>query len=157
MKMYEGKDIREVWNFRLSEGSPILYNNGKYWRAVIYAKKAPDGESVILAEHTTDVPVADVTLEEGQAACYKWLYSVRDKFALPGIELRKPVVAKIEAANERINQLMTMAAQAEKNGDVQTAYTCRGEASTLLVNANAEIKQMSEQMHKDIAKLGEVA
>jgi len=124
------KHILEVWDFRLSKGSPILYDTGEYWRVVINAN---DGSGV-LAEHVTDVKTTgNVHDPVGIAACYDWLRSVRDKYSRDHIELRKPVAAMINMANAVAAQL--------------TAEGKKGELADHLEMANAEIKKATAAFH----------
>jgi hypothetical protein len=110
-KDFAGVDIREVWDFRLSTGAPMLFNSGETWEVKIFANDAPDGEPVVLAEFVTDVKTVD---EDGKrnphdsvaiAACYAWLHSVRDNFKRPDFDDRIEHVAAINAANRALAQV----------------------------------------------------
>jgi hypothetical protein len=139
-KDFEGVDIREVWDWRLSNGMAILYDDGPTWAVRVWANNPPEGEvKQLLAEHVTDVATCgDPRDPEGVAACYEWLHSIRDDHARDNIELRKPVCAMIQGAN-------TLAASL--NGEGKHA-----EAKALIQVANREIKVASEAMHKAIAE-----
>lgn len=98
-KKYQGVDIREVWDWRLSIAQPILFNNGEIWIIRIYANEAADGESALLEEIETDIPTAGVSIIEGQQRCYPMLREIRDKYSRDNIDELKPKVAAINAAN----------------------------------------------------------
>lgn len=136
-KKHSGKDIREVWDWRLSSGSPILFNSGDTWIVKIFAN---DG-SGLLKEHDTGIPTTD---EDGRrnnhdqkaiAACYDWLRSVRDEYSRDNIDLRKPVVALINHANDEINKLASSG-----SADVKKA----------VVEFNNLIRMATKEMHEKI-------
>ena len=141
-KKHAGKEIREVWDWRLSRAAPILYNSGPTWEVRIYAN---DG-SGLLEAHDTGIPTMDENGErdpfdeKAVAACYDWLRTVRDKYSRDHIELRKPVVAMINAANEEINKLMTAGKTLEAKGKLQFH--------------NLAIKKAVADMHEKIAAGG---
>lgn len=106
MSRHQGKDIREVWDWRLSKGNPILYNSGDTWVVKIHAN---DGSGV-LEEFISDIP----TVKNGEsspydyeaiAQCYDWLRTVRDKYSRPDIERLKPEVAAINARNKELSEM----------------------------------------------------
>ena len=103
-KVFEGKDIREVWDWRLSKGNPILYCDGPTWVIKIWAN---DG-SGILAETVTDIPTktgSDAPHDHAAVAqCYQWLYKMRKNFARENFEELKPEVARINAVNKKLSE-----------------------------------------------------
>ena len=147
-----GKDIREVWDWRLSVGSPILYNNGPTWVVRIFAN---DG-SGILEEHDTGIPAVN---EDGKrdphdtaavAECFKWLKSVRDNYSREHIDLRKPVVAMINAANRRAAEINQQRLIAISKGDADESLRLHGELQGHLDEANALIKRATAQLNSKI-------
>lgn len=162
-KSYPGKDIREVWDFRLSHGTPMLFNSGETWRIKVFAndphneawKDHPGKEimpisaqdearglkpniRVVLEDIETDIPTSTTTIEEGQALCYPYLRKVRDKYSRSGIEHRKPVVALINSAVAKLQQL-----QAE--GKTAEAQAFLNEANTMIQAAQAEMRAKLEK------------
>ena len=103
-KQFEGVDIREVWNFRLSTAVPTIHREGGTWVVHIHSK-VDGGEP--LESHDTGIEAVsgDQFNKDNLIACYKWLYSVRDKYALEDIEERKPHVAQIEEVNKILAQM----------------------------------------------------
>lgn len=116
MPEHVGKNIREVWDFRLSSAIPQLRRDlGPTWVVQIMSKAQPDYDpsnpetlAKPLAEHDTGVAVVtggDAENAAGIIACYDWLRTVRDQYALPDIEERKPIVAGIRQREEEIHAL----------------------------------------------------
>lgn len=149
MKTFKGKYIREVWDWRLSDGNPILhagFAGGNSWVVQIMSNKSPDGQSTLLEQHDTKVLVnikKGVQDPGAVAKCYQWLHSVRDKYSRDHIEIRKPVAAAINAANEKLTKM---------NGDIVTAKKRRPE-----LDADgyppAEIMVMEQQFHYYLKKV----
>lgn len=102
LKTFEGVNIREVWDFRLSQGNPVLYCNGPTWVIKIWS----NAEGRLLKEHDTEILTKgnadDLTDYKSIGECYKWLYSVRDKYSIKDIDKIKPKVAVINAENRRL-------------------------------------------------------
>jgi len=107
-KDFKGVDIREVWDWRLSVGAPILFNQGEFWVVKVFANQSLDGQCSLLAEHTTKIKTID---DQGQrdaydpagvCACYAWLHSVRDKYKRPDFEQLLEPVAAINRENRRL-------------------------------------------------------
>lgn len=98
-KSYEGKDIREVWDWRLSQGNPILYCDGPTWIIKIWSNSGKG----LLQKLDTNVPtkggLANYTDYEAVAKCYKKLYAVRDRWSRKNVDKLKPVVAEINRKN----------------------------------------------------------
>ena len=137
MTQHAGVEIREVWDFRLSVGSPILFNKGDTWVVQVFAN---DGGGV-LAEHDTGIKTTGNNFDtDAIAACYDWLRTVRDKFSREHLELRKPLVALINATNTEAVKL--------------TADGKYAEVQMHLVKANAKIKKATEAFHAEVAKGG---
>lgn len=171
-KDFKGEEIEEVWNFRLSHGSPILFNSGKTWVIKVFATdpfneaweghpgleviETPDGptQRVVLEEIATDIPTAGTTIEEGQRQCYPYLYEIRDKYSRSNIELRKPVVAMIEESRKRraevdaeVAQLAMSAKRAlEEDGD-------EAKAAELLAAAKKKRAESLAMLSADSAKI----
>ena len=113
-KTFQGIDIKEVWDYRLSSATPMIDRRGGTWVVHIYAKANADydpanPESIAqpLESFDTEIPAekGDTWDVEKVKVCYEWLYSVRDKYSLPNIEQMKPHVAKINAANKALADL----------------------------------------------------
>lgn len=113
-KEFQGVDIKEVWDFRLSTAVPAIHNGGGTWVVEIWSKINPDYDPTDPSTLAKPLEIFDtgiVTTEgdehdaEKYKVCYEWLYSVRDKYSLPAIEEMKPHVAKINAANAALAQL----------------------------------------------------
>ena len=151
---FKGADIREVFDFRLSKGAAFLFNSGEHWAVKIISNTSPNGEPDILAEHVTDVQTGPGTDGKGIAACYAWLHSVRDQFERDHIELRKPVVALINASNTEAVKINTAASEAQRFGDIDLFMKLRGNLDTHLAAANGEIRNATAKLHADIAALG---
>ena len=105
-------NIREVWDHRLSTATPVIDRTDGTWVVKIYSKTNPDyveGAAPVapLATHDTGIEFTDGDEYDTDKlkTCYEWLRSVRDTYALPDIEERKPLVAKINAANEALAEL----------------------------------------------------
>ena len=127
----------------------MLYNGGETWVVKLHGNKT--GE--VVEEHDTGIPTTD---EQGNrdnydyaaiAKCYEWLYSVRDKYTRDHVELRKPVVVRINAANQKAVGLNQEIVEAETAGDTDFANQKRGELQQHLKAANAEIKQATAEMN----------
>ena len=103
-KKYKGYDIREVWDWRLSKGNPILFCDGPTWVIRIFAN---DGGG-LMTEHVTDYPtkgtIEDYTDYETIAKCYEWLRTVRDDHSRRNLEELKPKVARINEINKRLSE-----------------------------------------------------
>jgi len=170
-KDFKGLDIREVWDFRLSHGSPILFNSGEFWVIKVFANdpeneawkdhpgreefETPDGNvvRVVLEEIVTDIPTHGTTIQEGQQNCYPYLYEIRDKYSRSNIELRKPVVKLINDSNRKASELNAKAdAVLADDGDEVTSRLIRAEASELIREANKAIKKASAEMRAAMAK-----
>lgn len=157
MKKILGIDIREVWDFRLSIGSPILYQDGDTWIVRVWANDPGDETKVLLAEHDTGVETnGDPYQSEGVIACFKWLYSVRDEFSRDNIEHRKPVVAMINAANDQASKINAERAEAQQAGDHRLVNEKTGELQNHLTVANSEIKKACAKMDAAITQGGDV-
>lgn len=106
-KIFTGQFIREVWDWRLSIGNPILYADGDTWVVRIWANQPANGERELLEEYVTDIPTdGGIHDHAAIAECYKWLYSMRDKYARDNIEDLKPLAAQVNKANEALAAAM---------------------------------------------------
>ena len=151
---FKGEEIREVFDFRLSKGAAFLFNSGEHWTVKIISNTSPDGAAETLAEHVTDVHTKDGNQRAGMTACYAWLHSVRDQFERDHIELRKPVVALINASNTEASKINSAANNAQADGEIDLFMKLRGQLDTHLKSANGEIKNATAKLHADIAALG---
>ena len=151
---FKGVEIREVFDFRLSKGAAFLFNSGEYWAVKIISNTSPDGAAETLAEHVTDVRAKVLPPEVGVAACYAWLHSVRDNHERDNIELRKPVVALINASNTEASKINSAANAAQGAGDIDLFMKLKGQLDTHLKSANGEIRNATAKLHADIAALG---
>lgn len=107
-KKFQGLNIKEVWNFRLSSAVPVIDRSSGTWVVYIYSKNNPDDEvAEPLASHDTGIEAVDGDQHDTAKIipCFEWLYSVRDDYSLENIEELKPHVAKIEAANKALSEL----------------------------------------------------
>lgn len=153
-KVITGKDIRDVWDWRLSRGNPILYCDGPFWIIRIWDNKAPDGERILLKEIETDIPsTRNPHDHEAVAKCHKLLREIRDEFSRDHLELRKPVVAMINEANKKANEIRTAADTAKAEEDIDGFKMLMGEYSAHLSIANASIKAATEIFHKKVSDL----
>lgn len=151
MSDLKGVNILEVWDFRLSKASPILYDSGKNWVVKIFAK---DG-SGLLAEHETDVATTGNPRDPaGVIACYEFLKSIRDDYSLDHIEQRKPVTRLINAANAEASEINGLALAAEIEGDLDLFNQLKGELQAHLLSANAVIKEATKAFHAEVATGG---
>jgi hypothetical protein len=147
---FKGIETLEVWDFRLSNGSPVLYNNGELWRVVINAN---DGSGV-LEEFTTDVPTSGNSHDvEGVKACYVWLHSVRDKYSRDHIELRKPVAKFINESNAELSAINVAATDAKEVEDMSLHDQLIGRFKRRLDEVNAKTKEMTLAYHKAVEVL----
>jgi len=155
MKKFLGINILEVWDFRLSIGSPILYADGEFWRVVVYANDPGDQERIVLDEHVTDVKTTgDPRDPEGVAACYKWLHSVRDTHSRDHIELRKPITKAINEANAKAASINGEAVAAKAEGDTRLFNEKMGELQAHLPMANGVIGGLTAAFHVEVAQGG---
>lgn len=167
-----GKEVREVWDWRLSRAQPINFNSGDTWVCKIIANDAsdpfwenfpearievtPSGNTrKVLEAHDTGIPtvkngIRDMHDSEAVAACHAWAYSVRDKYSREHLELRKPVVALINNANAQAQRLNDERMNALAAGDVRLANEKLGEYQEHLRIANAEIKKAATDLNKVI-------
>ena len=158
---HKGERIREVHDFRLSVASVGLKNSGATWTVGFYCNKT--GE-ILGEEHDSGVPTVVGGIRNNHdckaiAICYDWVRVERDKYSLSHIELRKPVVAMINAANEKaveINGEMATAVNAGKN---DLANQKRGElsqhskaANKLIVIATNKLKTSLKMQSDDVTK-----
>lgn len=152
-KEISGTEIREVWDWRLSNGNPIIYNTGDTWVVKVWANKSPDGKGTLLAEWDSGVPTKDENGRKNHhdakavAVCHKWLYENRDKFSRDNIELRKPVVKLINDSNKELGKVLAEALQAT---DKDQKDMLMGRYKRMLDEANEKIKAASKKMRQDI-------
>lgn len=128
MSEFEGVNIREVWDYRLSSAVPQIYTRGGTWVVQIWAKSSPDYDpskpetmAKPIEEHDTGIKAeaGDERDNEKLKTCYEWLLTRRDDYALENIEEIKPVVATINAATAKLAELqsgLTRAQVSEKIG-----------------------------------------
>ncbi len=151
-KVFAGKHIREVWDFRLSKGCPILYNSGPTWVVKIWDNNAPGNEAVCLDSYDTQYPTSKALPQdpEGIKACYRYLYNVRDKYSRDNIELRKPVVKMINEANLEMNRLIGEANSLYDKGSRRESAQAVANAKVFLNEANRKIKAASEALNDNL-------
>ncbi len=108
----QGKNIQEVWDYRLSTAVPVIDRRGGTWEVQIWAKSNPDYVEGQPPAQPLEVHNTGIEAVEGDEydtvkvkACYQWLKGVRDDYSLPDIEERKPHVAKINAANAALAEM----------------------------------------------------
>ncbi len=119
------RSILEVWDYRLSTASPMLYCGIPAGREDHFPEGTPLDKWVVaiydngenpkpLAVHVTSVGITGgIQDHDGYDACYEWLRSVRDEYSRDDIEDLKPKVAKIrivdivrQKATEAYNKVM---------------------------------------------------
>jgi len=130
----KGININEVWDYRLSIGNPILYQNGKTWVVKIHCLK----DSSVLEEYDSGVPTTgDPYDTSGIIPCYEWLLTVRDKYSRNNLDLRKPVVKLINAAQEK-SASITNSTELQKH--LEEANRAIQEATNIMHDKIEEIK-----------------
>jgi hypothetical protein len=115
-KIFEGVNITEVWDFRLSSAVPVIDRRSGTWVVHIYSKVNEDNvQAVPLESYDTKIKVVDGDTfnNENLKVCYEWLYGVRDKYSLPDIEERKELVLAINEANKKLAQISIKRAKLE--------------------------------------------
>ena len=110
----KGKNITEVWDFRLSSAVPCINTKSGTWVVQIWDKSNPDYNPQDPSSIAEPIEVHDTGIEAAPGdqhdtskiiPCYEWLLSVRDKYALPDMAQRKSLVRKINAANNALAAL----------------------------------------------------
>ena len=103
-KVFEGKNIDEVWDYRLSTAVPVIERESGTWCVNLYSKV--DG-TVPIVSHDTGIEAVDGDERDESKVipCFEWLYSVRDAYALDDIEERKPKVAAINKAVKALSDM----------------------------------------------------
>ena len=155
-KEFNGKNILEVWDWRLSRGNPILYNSGETWVVRIWANKPKDGEKELLEEWDSGFEVRrefGAYDFEAIKKCYAWLHSVRDRYSRDHIELRKPVAKAINEANSKASEINCAADKAIVDGDKNLHIELKGRLAAHMSIANAEIGATIKTFHKKVAEL----
>jgi len=110
-KKFEGIDIKEVWDYRLSKAVPFIDRTSGTWVVKVYSKENPDYDGKNLAQplESYDTGIksesGDQFDTEKVKKCYEWMYTVRDKYSLEDIEERKPQVAKIREIDRLKSEL----------------------------------------------------
>ena len=103
MSKHKGVNIEEVWDYRLSNATPVLHNSGEFWRVDIHPVR--DGTGEPLESHVTDIPCTKGDTHDPVkiAACYDWLRTVRDKYSRDDIDEIKPLIAKYRNAQAKLH------------------------------------------------------
>lgn len=169
MPITEGKDIREVWDFRLSRGCPYMFDSGPTWVIRVMANRPTKTEKVrvrndisgaweevevmreVLEEIVTDIATTD---PDGSKKVFAILKGIREKYSRDHIELRKPVVKLINESNNTLAAMGAEAAAHRQHGDRAAEMQLRGEMQSYLDAANRRIKQATAQMHDAIERGG---
>ena len=108
MPEIKGVSIDEVWDYRLSNATPLIDRRGGTWVVQIWAKDNPDYDpsdpatlAKPLVEHDTGLKAehGDQFDAAKIAVCYEWLLTVRDQYSRDDIEELKPLVAQINSVN----------------------------------------------------------
>ena len=122
MSKFQGINILEVWDYRLSVAKPIIYNSGKTWVVKIYAKKLPDYVEGQPPAEPLEIHVTDIPCEKNDAfdvekikVCFEWLHTVRDKYSLLNIEELKPIAAAANKAKAELSEMCNGLTQAQAN------------------------------------------
>ncbi|MCH9836292.1 hypothetical protein K0U83_11555 [bacterium] len=111
MPEISGENIREVWDYRLSNATPLIDRRGGTWVAQVWAKANPDYDpadpstlAAPLEVYDTGIPATpgDEHDPEKVLACYVWFLAVRDEYARADIEELKPFVATINQATAEL-------------------------------------------------------
>lgn len=156
MKKFKGVDILEVWDFRLSVGSPVLHAGGKTWVVQIWKNDPGTEDRVLLEEHDTEIKTTGNVYDYAAIIkCYEWLHSVREKYSRDHIELRKPIAATINAANAKAGEINTAIRLAVAAEDTDLANQKRGELQEHLRSENAVVATMTKTFHKKVAAIKE--
>lgn len=107
MPEFQGLNILEVWDFRLSTAVPVIDNSGPEWVVKIYLKQGPDFNPARpnqvtkpIREYRTGImsEPGDALDAEKVAKCYEWLYTQRNDFARADIEILRPLVQALRDA-----------------------------------------------------------
>lgn len=110
MKEFQGVDIKEVWDYRLSNAVPQIVRK-ETWIVEVWNKENtpcnPEDPSTFAKPlETYDTGIMVEAGDEHDTSkikmCYTWLMSVRDKYSRPDIEELKPIVKKINDANAEL-------------------------------------------------------
>ena len=142
MKTFEGRAIREVWDWRLSLAQPVLFNSGDTWLIKIIANDPGDpiwdewpdvvletgknSERLVCEVVETDIPTCDANGKRNSldcdaiSRCYEIIYPLRDKYSLDCIDLRKPVVKLINESSAEIQAINFEISTALSFGDLFT-------------------------------------
>lgn len=151
-KKFKGKNILEVWDFRLSKGSPILYSNGPTWVVKIWANNPGKKNKVLRDQFDTGISTKNGVHDcSAIARCYEWLASVRDQHSKDNIEDRKVVTRLINAANSHAVSLNTEAATAANDGNIDLFNQLNGELQAHLITSNAAIKQATKVFQNKVS------
>lgn len=117
MKKFQGINLREVWDYRLSNAAPLIRNTGEYWIVEIWAKINPDydpqkpnTEAKPIESYTTLIECKQGNETIGIVACYEWLYSRRDQYSRDDIDDLKPIVSEWNRLNDLLIEKMTVEA-----------------------------------------------
>lgn len=163
MKQLPGVNIKEVWNSRLSSATPLIDRRSGTWVCQVWSKTNPDYDpadpstlSTPIETHDTGIPHTDGDEYDAEKlrVCFAWFYSVRDKYALPNIEDRKPVVALIEEANATASALDGKIQAAVQNGDGDAVRALRADLQAHLTTANRAIREATADLKAVIAAGG---
>jgi len=119
-----GRDILEVWDYRLSTAYPVINNSGDEWVVEIHDKSAPDYDpdnpDVVaspLDVFKTGIPAVegDSFDEEKIKPCFEWLKSVRDKYSAPDIDVLKPLAKDVREAQAKLHTALSGRGRKEAN------------------------------------------
>ena len=109
-----GKNIKEVWDYRLSTATILIDRRSGTWVVQIWAKNSPDYDpekpetlAQPLEIFDTEIPWedGDEYSSENLTVCFEWLLTVRHAYALPNIEALKPAVVRLDKANAALAEL----------------------------------------------------
>lgn len=159
---FDGVDIREVWNFRLSKGIPLIVRRDGSWFVEIWSKNNADyvdGNEPAKPLHVKNMGIPHEPGDECNnikiSQCFAYLYSIRDQYSLDHIELRKPVVAYIEKSNQVAATITESIQDAIDKNEKDRETMLRGRLAIQLEKDNEEIKRRSLFMHAKIKEATE--
>ena len=113
-KTFQGVDIKEVWDSRLSKAVPQIDRRTGTWVVNIYKKNNPDynpkrPKSMAKPLLSYDTKIKATLNDEYDKSkiipCFEWMLKVRDKYSLSNIKELKPIVARINKDNRKLAQL----------------------------------------------------
>jgi len=138
------ENIKEVWDYRLSTATVMIDRRSGTWVVKIFSKinldydpAKPETEAQPLEEFDTGIKWEenDEYDKDKLEVCFNWLLDVRDEYALPNIEVLKPLAKRLDTANRNLAELEKNLTPAERN-----AWLTRAKASKEMKEFFAELE-----------------